>query len=85
MATQLNKIYAVTTINRVAVELGVEEELLSDLAKQMEPEDGLIRVYGLSDNDYAILAFTDFGIESLKELLRIRVEKLARNRPQQVV
>jgi hypothetical protein len=35
----------------------------------MEPEDGLIWVYGIGD--HAIMAFTDFGTENLKDLITI--------------
>ena len=35
----------------------------------MEPEDGLIWVYGISDD--GVMAFTDFGIETLTELIKI--------------
>ena len=47
MTTQRNKVYAVTVIAAVAQELGVEEDLLQDISIGMEPEDGVIRVYGL--------------------------------------
>jgi len=35
----------------------------------MEPEDGLIWVYGIGDD--GVMAFTDFGIENLIELFKI--------------
>jgi hypothetical protein len=35
----------------------------------MEPEDGLIRVYSL--NKEPVKAFSDFGIESLQELIPV--------------
>lgn len=38
----------------------------------MEPEDGAIWVYGLGDLE--ILAFTDFGVENLVELIKIHKE-----------
>ena len=59
----------VSTIARVAEILGEDEELLHDLSIEMEPEDGVIHVYGIGD-DYTP-AFTDFGIETLRELLQI--------------
>lgn len=34
----------------------------------MDPEDGLIWVFGIGDD--GIMAFTDFGIETLMELIR---------------
>jgi hypothetical protein len=36
----------------------------------MEPEDGVIWVYGLEKD--GVIAFTEFGIESLVEPLKIR-------------
>ena len=35
----------------------------------MEPEDGVIWVYG--DGDEGVFAFTDFGIENLLDLIKI--------------
>jgi hypothetical protein len=35
----------------------------------MEPEDGAMWVYGIGDD--GILAFTDFGIESLIDLIKM--------------
>ncbi len=40
----VNKVYRVTTITRVAAELGEDEDWLSDIAGEMEPEAGLIWV-----------------------------------------
>jgi hypothetical protein len=37
----INKVYRVTTIARVAAELGEDEKWLSDIAGEMEPERGL--------------------------------------------
>jgi hypothetical protein len=65
----INKVYRVTTIARVAAELGEDENWLCDIAGEMEPEDGLIWVYG--PDDEAIMAFTDFGIEQLSDLIAI--------------
>ena len=39
----------------------------------MEPEDGLIWVHGLEDE--GVIAFTDFGVETLVELLQIHREQ----------
>ena len=64
-----NKVHHVTTIARVADQLGEGEDWLADIAGEMEPEDGLIWVYG--DGDDGIMAFTDFGIDQLKELIAI--------------
>jgi hypothetical protein len=46
MTTQLNKIYAVKTISLVAQEMGEDEDWLNEIIEEMEPEDGLIWVYG---------------------------------------
>jgi hypothetical protein len=35
----------------------------------MEPEDGVIWVYGVGDD--GVLAFADFGIESLVDLIKM--------------
>jgi hypothetical protein len=65
----VNKVYRVTTIARVAAELGEDQDWLFDVAGEMEPEDGLIWVYGLADEE--TMAFTDFGIEQLQEIIAI--------------
>lgn len=59
----------VFNIARVAEILGEDEDLLHDISIEMEPEDGVIHVYGIGE-DYTP-AFTDFGIENLRELLQI--------------
>ena len=66
------KVHHVTTINRVAEELGEDEDWLRDVANAMEIEDGVIWVYGVGED--GVLAFTDFGIESLIELIKIHKE-----------
>ena len=43
---QLNKVYSVKTINRVAVELSETVDRIFDLAIGMETEDGVIWVHG---------------------------------------
>lgn len=68
---QLNKLHHVTTIARVAAELGEDEEWLSDVANEMEPEDGLIWVYGTGETAEGVMAFTDFGLENLDDLIKI--------------
>src|SRR5665647_3871417 len=67
-----NKVHHVTTINRVAEELGEDEGWLRDVASEMEIEDGVIWVYGVGED--GVLAFTDFGIESLIELIKMHKE-----------
>ena len=66
---QLNKIHSVKTIDRVAAELGETVDRLFDLAIDMEPEDGVIWVYGL--NDDSVMAFSSFGIENLREIIEM--------------
>ena len=74
---QRNKVYSVTVIAAVAQQLGVEEDLLHEISIGMEPEDGVIRVWGLSDDpEMSILAFTDDGVDELKNLLEMHREDL---------
>jgi hypothetical protein len=68
----VNKVHSVTTISRVAQDLGEDEDWLSDVADGMDPEDGLIWVYGIGED--GVMAFTDFGIETLMELIRMYKE-----------
>jgi hypothetical protein len=68
----VNKVSHVTTIDRIAAKLGESVDFLHDVANEMEPEDGVIWVYGLDDQE--VLAFTDFGIENLIELIKIHKE-----------
>jgi len=65
----VNKVSHVTTINQVAADLGESEDWLFDVAAEMEPEDGLIWVSGIGDN--GVMAFTDFGVENLIELIKM--------------
>jgi hypothetical protein len=69
VTTHVNKVRHVTTITRVAEQLGEDEDWLWDVASQMEIEDGVIWVYGVGED--GALAFTDFGIESLIELIKM--------------
>lgn len=50
MTTHVNKIHHVTTINRVAQDLGVDEDWLSDAANEMEIPDGATCVYGVGED-----------------------------------
>lgn len=65
----VNKVSHVTTINQVAADLGESEDWLFDVAAEMEPEDGLIWVSGIGDD--GVMAFTNFGIENLIELIKM--------------
>jgi hypothetical protein len=66
---QVNKVHHVHTIARVATMLGEDEDWLEDVAIEMDQEDGLIWVYGPGDE--SVMAFTDFGIESLTGIIEI--------------
>jgi hypothetical protein len=65
----VNKVSRVKTINLVAKDLGENENWLLDIANDMEPEDGVIWVYGFGDD--GVIAFTDFGIENLIDLIKM--------------
>ena len=65
----VNKVSHVKTINLVAKDLGEDEDWLFDVAMEMEPEDGVIWVHGVGNQ--RVMAFTDFGIESLVELIEM--------------
>jgi hypothetical protein len=75
---QRNKVHHVHTVGRVAKDLGVDEDIIHDLTLGLEPEDGVIWVYGIDDDD-GILAFTDEGVEEVRLLLgeynRVRPSK----------
>jgi hypothetical protein len=64
----------VFTIRRAAQILGREEDLLWDLMDNLEPEDGLIWVH---DTGGETPAFTEFGIETLRELIKEFASKKA--------
>ena len=49
--------------------LGEDEDWLWDVANEMDAEDGLVRVYGPGDD--GVMAFTDFGIETLTAIIEI--------------
>ena len=72
MTMHVNKVHHVTAITRVAEDLGEDEDWLRDVANEMEIEDGVIWVYGIGED--GVLAFTDFGIENLIELVRMYKE-----------
>ncbi len=65
----VNKVHHVYTIARVAEMLGEDEGWLSDIANEMDQEDGLIWVYGPGNK--GVMAFTDFGIETLTGIVEI--------------
>jgi hypothetical protein len=57
----------VFTITYVAEVLGEDEDWLHELSVDMFPEDGCLSVY--TSKDEAITAFTDYGIECLKQII----------------
>lgn len=61
----VNKVSHIPTIDRVAERLGKSGDFLFDVANEMDVEDG-------------VMAFTDFGIESLVELIEIHEELKSR-------
>ena len=69
---QRNKVHAVTVIAAVAQEIGVDEDLLHEISIGLDTEDGVIWVYGIGED--AIMAFTEDGVEELKNLLEMRRE-----------
>jgi hypothetical protein len=52
--------------------LGEDEDWLWDVADEMDQEDDLIWVYGVGDE--GVMAFTDFGVETLIGLIKIYKE-----------
>ncbi len=72
----VNKVSRVRTIDRVARDLGEDVNFLFDVAIEMEPEDGLIWVQSLGDE--SVMAFTDDGVDSLVDLIKIHRETLPR-------
>lgn len=62
--------HSVPTLALVAGDLGEDADWLADIAIDMEPEDGLIWVYDPQHED-GTMAFTEFGIESLCNLIEI--------------
>jgi hypothetical protein len=57
----------VFTIARVAEMLGEDEEWLHELSMGLDPEDGCLWVYDINERE--VQAFTEYGIECLKEII----------------
>ncbi len=72
-------ISSVFTLARVAEMLQEDEDFLHEIVIEMEPEDGVISVYGVGE-EYTP-AFTDFGIENLKELIPMYREQASPTDP----
>lgn len=64
----VNKVHRLTTIDRVAADLGENVDRLYEIALEMDVEDGIIWIYDLGDQE--TMAFTDFGIETLVALIK---------------
>ncbi|GAC1594138.1 MAG: hypothetical protein NVS3B5_24130 [Sphingomicrobium sp.] len=75
----LNKIAYIKTLSIVAQELGEDEDWLHELSGEMEPEDGVIWVLGVGE--HGIPAFSDYGIESLRDLIEVHRENEKLNSP----
>jgi hypothetical protein len=65
----VNKVSHVFTLGHV---FGEDEEWLFEVAEEMDPEDGQLWVVGVGED--GVMAFTDDGIENLKELIAIHKE-----------
>jgi hypothetical protein len=50
MTTHVNKVHHVTTITKVAKDLGEDEDWLRDIPIGMEIEDGVIWVFGVGED-----------------------------------
>lgn len=72
---QRNKVHAVTVIAAVAQEIGVDQDLLHEISIGLDTEDGVIWVFGIGED--VIMAFTEDGVEELKNLLEMRRENPA--------
>jgi hypothetical protein len=66
---QVNKVSHVFTLSHVAEMLGEDEDWLFEVAEEMDTEDGQLWVVGVSED--GVMAFTDDGIDNLKELIEI--------------
>ena len=69
MTRHVNKVHHVTTISQCRRGPRRRRGLAVDVANEMETEDGAIWVYGVGED--GVMAFTDFGIENLIELIGI--------------
>jgi hypothetical protein len=72
MILYVNKVSHVFTLGHVADMLGEDEDWLFEVAEEMDTEDGQLRVVGVGED--GVMAFTDDGIENLKNLIDIHKE-----------
>ena len=68
----VNKVSHVFTLSHVAEMIGEDEEWLFEVAEEMDTVDGQLWVVGVGED--GVMAFTDDGIENLKELIAIHRE-----------
>jgi hypothetical protein len=59
----------VFTVSRVARMLDVDADWLDEISIELEPEDGRLTVFDLSED--GTTAFTHLGVENLAEIVRI--------------
>ena len=65
----VNKVSHVFTIGHVAEMLGEDEDWLLEVAEEMDTEEG--RLWGVGVGEHGVMAFTDDGIDNLKDLVKI--------------
>ena len=65
----INKVGLVIMIAAVAEDFMIDEVWLPEVANEMGTEDSRIWIYGIDDDE--TLAFTVFGIEKLRDLVRV--------------
>lgn len=68
----VNKASHVFILSHVAEMLGEDEEWLFEVAEEMDTEDSQLWVVGVGED--RVMAFTDDGIENLKELIAIHTD-----------
>ena len=68
----VNKVNHVTTVERVAERLRESVDIIHHVALEMDTEDGVIWVYGPGDSQ--VIAFTDFGFDTLVDLIKLHKE-----------
>ncbi len=67
----VNKVSHVFTLDYVAEILGEDEEWLFEIAEEMDTEDGQLWGVGVGVGEDGMIAFTDDGIDNLKNLIAI--------------
>ena len=68
----------VFTINYVAAMLGEDEDWLREISINMDPEEGCLWVHGVGEDGCP--AFTEYGIECLKQIIIEERALLARRK-----